>query len=194
MKETKYVDSAIVYGKSYGMIYYCAPCQAWVGVHHGHSRKALGRVANAELREWKKKAHAAFDALWQRKINKEVRNGAKRHGRGYMNTRSRCRNAAYQWLSEALNIPKKQAHIGMFDVEQCRRVVEVCTPYLSALRVGEPQYERALSYTAKARAVSASGIGAAIEDGSEQSEDGTRAKPDGERSEAGTHNTLPNPK
>ena len=48
-------DSAIVYGRSYGLIYYCAPCQAWVGVHKG-TTTPLGRLANHELREWKKAA------------------------------------------------------------------------------------------------------------------------------------------
>jgi hypothetical protein len=30
-----YTDSAVVYGRIYGMIYYCPPCHAWVGVHRG---------------------------------------------------------------------------------------------------------------------------------------------------------------
>jgi hypothetical protein len=45
-----YVDSAAVYRiGSYGMIYLCRPCQAWVGVHPG-TDQPLGRLANAELR------------------------------------------------------------------------------------------------------------------------------------------------
>ena len=101
-----YTDSAVVYGRSYGMIYYCPPCHAWVGVHRG-TDKPLGRLANAELRDWKKKAHAAFDPLWQG---------------GRMK-----RNAAYAWLAQKLGIPEKQAHIGMFDVWQCQQVVRICT-------------------------------------------------------------------
>ena len=59
-RQAEYVDSAEIYnGKSYGMIYLCRPCKAYVGVHRG-SDKPLGRLADAELREWKKRAHAAF--------------------------------------------------------------------------------------------------------------------------------------
>lgn len=99
-----YTDSSIIYGRSYGMIYLCKPCDAYVGVHKG-TDVPLGRLANKELRLWKKKAHAAFDPLWKfKKI-----------------TRSR----AYETLSKELNISKKDAHIGMFDVDQCKRVVEI---------------------------------------------------------------------
>lgn len=50
---TEYVDSAALYhGISYGMIYLCRKCDAYVGVHRG-TDKALGRLANRSLREWK---------------------------------------------------------------------------------------------------------------------------------------------
>lgn len=114
-RPTKYVDSSVVYGKSYGKIYYCADCQAWVGVHKG-TNKALGRLANAELREWKKEAHKYFDPLWQKKMKQ----GRKKHD---------ARRLAYKWLSEQLGIPANETHIGMFDVDQCKRVVELCKPY-----------------------------------------------------------------
>ena len=44
-----YTNSKEVYGRSYGMIYLCRPCDAYVGVHDG-TAKPLGRLANAELR------------------------------------------------------------------------------------------------------------------------------------------------
>lgn len=64
-RQAEYVDSKAVYGKSYGMMYLCRNCMAYVGVHKG-TDKPLGRLANAELRYWKKAAHAEFDPLWQR--------------------------------------------------------------------------------------------------------------------------------
>ena len=78
-REAEFVDSKIIYGKSYGKIYLCRNCMAYVGVHKG-TDKPLGRLANAELRNWKKAAHAAFDPLWK-------------YGRfrGH-------RNAAYGWV------------------------------------------------------------------------------------------------
>lgn len=79
-----FVDSSVVYhGHSFGMIYLCPRCGAYVGVHKG-SDKPLGRLANSELRNWKKAAHAAFDPLWK-----------------YGPYRGR-RNEAYRWLSEKM--------------------------------------------------------------------------------------------
>jgi hypothetical protein len=100
-----------VYGTSYGMIYLCRPCSAWTGTHKPEPKKALGRLANSELREWKKKAHAAFDPLWKS---------------NYMN-----RHEAYAWLSKQLNIPAEYCHIGMFGVETCKALVIVCKKELA---------------------------------------------------------------
>lgn len=50
-----FVDSSVVYhGHSFGMIYLCPRCGAYVGVHKG-SDKPLGRLANSELRNWKRR-------------------------------------------------------------------------------------------------------------------------------------------
>lgn len=103
-KIANFTDSSIVYGKSYGMIYYCSDCKAWVGVHKG-TDKPLGILANAELREWKKLAHFWFDNLWKS---------------GKMN-----RSMAYKWLSEQMHKPPSETHIGMFEVEDCKRVVSI---------------------------------------------------------------------
>ena len=102
----KFVDSKVIYGRSYGMIYLCRPCDAYVGVHKG-TDQPLGRLANAELRDWKKRAHAQFDPIWQR--------GQFKGNRG----------AAYDWLSKQMDLPKSETRIGMFDVSQCKRVVSV---------------------------------------------------------------------
>ncbi|MFB6456540.1 zinc-finger-containing protein [Chitinophaga sp. Hz27] len=107
---TEYTDSIEIYGRSYGMIYICRPCDAYCGVHKG-TVKALGRLANKELRHWKKQAHTAFDQIW---LSKRMK-----------------RNQAYRWLSDNLNIPTSSCHIGMFDVEQCKAVVELSKKYLN---------------------------------------------------------------
>lgn len=103
-KGTVYVDSGEIYGKSYGMIYLCRPCRAYCGVHKG-TDKSLGRIANTELRELKKQAHASFDRMWNNK------------GMG--------RNQAYKWLSKRMNLPPHLTHIGMFDCDQCKIVIEI---------------------------------------------------------------------
>ena len=99
-------DSAEVYGgRSYGSIYICRPCQAWVGCHP-NTLQPLGTLAKAELRQWRNHAHASFDVLWRYK-------GVKRQ-------------EAYAWLAEKLNLTKEECHIGLFTIEQCKRVVQVC--------------------------------------------------------------------
>lgn len=93
--------------------YKCTPCGAWVGCHDG-THTPLGRLANAELRKAKMEAHDAFDPFW--------RSEAKRQGL----SRGKARRRAYKWLAEQLGIEPQLCHIGMFDVETCQRVVEVC--------------------------------------------------------------------
>lgn len=104
-KPTRFVDDSIVYGRSFGMIYYCRECRAWVGVHRG-TDQPLGRLADAELRKYKKAAHAAFDPIWRRT--------------------QMTRKAAYKWLAAQLGIPEQETHIGMFDVAQCKQAIAVC--------------------------------------------------------------------
>jgi hypothetical protein len=40
------------------------------------------------------------------------------------------RREAYQWLAGAMGISSKVCHIGMFDVAQCEKVVEVVDEFL----------------------------------------------------------------
>lgn len=103
----EFVDSKVIYGRSYGMMYLCPNCRAYVGVHKG-TDKPLGRLADAELRKWKNEAHKAFDPLWQTGPFK------------------RRRNAAYEWLAQQMKLPVEQTHIGMFDVEKCRMAIVIC--------------------------------------------------------------------
>lgn len=109
------VSSSIVYnGRDFGLIYLCdnyPNCDAYVGVHKG-TNQPLGRLANAELREWKKKAHAAFNPLYES---------------GEMS-----RKQAYKLMQSLMNMDEKEAHIGKFDVEQCKMLIEKLTEYRQA--------------------------------------------------------------
>lgn len=91
-----------LYSRSF---YRCAPCDAYVGCHEG-TTKPFGRLANAELRRMKQATHRVFDPLW--------RDGRQK------------RKEAYRFLADRLGIPFKDCHIGMFDVETCRRAIEIC--------------------------------------------------------------------
>jgi hypothetical protein len=87
----------------------CVPCDAWVGCHPKHRKWSptgttpLGRLANAELRREKQRAHAAFDPLW--------RSGEMR------------RTEAYQWIAGQLGMSPANCHIGLLGVDGCKAVV-----------------------------------------------------------------------
>lgn len=65
----------------------------------------MGRLANKELRALKHQAHEAFDPIWKE---------------GHL-----PRTAAYEVLSAAFGLPTEQTHIGMFDEDMCRKVIEL---------------------------------------------------------------------
>jgi len=113
------IESGPRYRPEYGPYWSCDPCDARVGVHRGTVRP-LGRLANAELRAARIRAHAAFDPLWHRTHTayperRNNRNTLKRIGR----------TRAYQWLAEHLGVAVSACHIGDFDVAQCARVVQL---------------------------------------------------------------------
>ena len=104
------IDSAEIYnGKSFGPIYICRPCGAYVGVYE-NTNKPLGRLADAKLRELKKQAHEVFDQIWKLKFKR--------------------RYYAYRWLSEQLQRPYDYTHIGMMDEETCKKVIILSKRYL----------------------------------------------------------------
>ena len=112
-KEAKLVDSIEIYKQSYGMIYLCKPCEAYVGCHFG-TDKPKGSPAKKELRVLRMKVHNLFDPLWQRNDIK--------------------RSEAYRWLQEKMNMPKRLAHIGMFNEEQCKIAISLINQHIENIR------------------------------------------------------------
>jgi hypothetical protein len=101
-------ESAEVYPNAkqdYGPVWVCDTCDARVGCHPNSDYAPMGRLANAELRRWKVKAHAAFDPLWRRD--------------GF------SRSEAYEYLRIRMG-EVKPVHIGDMGVAECRQVVEIC--------------------------------------------------------------------
>lgn len=84
--------------------YRCDPCDAHVGCHAA-SWAPLGILANAELRRAKSKAHEALDPIW--------RSGAM------------SRPDVYAWLASEMGIPLEKCHIGLFDLTECLRVIDL---------------------------------------------------------------------
>ena len=88
-------------------------CDSYVGCHP-NTTKPLGRMANKKLRTMKSKAHYYFDPLWKNRVFARKK------------SLSHNRTKAYQWLAEQLDLPESKCHIGLFDVDMCRKVIQVC--------------------------------------------------------------------
>lgn len=111
-----WTQNKAIYGRNYGrsyMCYYCKPCNAYVGCHR-NSRTPLGTMANAELRDFRKKAHAVFDPLWKERRHK------KRH----------------QLYAEISRHFGYEIHIAQSDIPQCKRIIDWCNKKKEALTVG----------------------------------------------------------
>ena len=126
--KSEYVDSSEVYSKSYGMIYLCRKCMAWVGTHKG-TEQSLGRLADKLLREAKKKAHYYFDQLWNEKLRIWMKKKDNHSKKEISAMRRIVRNQAYNRLSQKMELPSEHTHIGMFNVARCVQVIKICKPY-----------------------------------------------------------------
>lgn len=95
----------------------CVPCEAHVGCHAPNVKMAFtgiepkGRLANAELRKWRMRAHECFDPAWKAEPGNQPRF---------------TRLQAYNWLAQKLGLRERDCHIGWLDVDACKKVVEVC--------------------------------------------------------------------
>ena len=99
-------SSATLYrGRDWGPVWACLPCEAWVGCHPG-TAMPLGRLADRELRQAKSDVHREFDPIWKR---------------GYA-----PRREAYAQMAVMLGVPVWECHVGMFDLDLCRRAVAAC--------------------------------------------------------------------
>lgn len=102
----KLVGNEQIYGRKYGsgLAYLCTGCGAFVGTHRPRPREAFGILANAEMREWRKKCHSRFDSMW--------RTASQRR---YM----------YARLAEKLSIPVSDCHFGYFDLPTLKRAYQL---------------------------------------------------------------------
>jgi hypothetical protein len=119
--DAELIDSAAVYRKSYGKLWICQPCQAWVGVlATSKSNRPKGTLAKAPLRQLRVQAHAAFDPFWKERWAQV--GGSK----------SKARKHYYNELAIELRIDHDICHIGMFDEDRCRAVLKICAGWKKA--------------------------------------------------------------
>jgi ssDNA-binding Zn-finger/Zn-ribbon topoisomerase 1 len=91
------------YGPFYGCIAY-PKCKATHGAHEDGS--PLGIPADKETKRWRMKCHEVFDQLWK---NPEY---------------CYSRREAYELLQRLTGLPEEEAHIGRFDIDTCKRVIQ----------------------------------------------------------------------
>lgn len=117
--EAVLVDSRVIYRyQSFGFAWVCKNfplCDTYCGCHPG-TNQPLGSLATAAMRNARRAAHDAFDALWRKKMARD------RVGK------SAARALAYAWLARKLGIGVAECHISMFDKERCAEVIRHCTP------------------------------------------------------------------
>lgn len=68
--------------------------------------------AGADVRVARMAAHKKFDRIWKLKLMR--------------------RDVAYRWLAAKMGLPKKEAHISLFTVEQCLLVEALAESYLAS--------------------------------------------------------------
>lgn len=96
----------------HGKFYGCTRYPKCFATHGAHSDgRPLGRPASKETKQWRIKAHDAFDLLW--KPNPVLSWSGKMK-----------RKEAYRWMRNVMNLPEPEAHIGMFTKEQCKQLIE----------------------------------------------------------------------
>lgn len=91
------------------LVYVCPKCGRYVHVHKG-TNTPMGIPGDRELRAWRTLTHYVFDQLWNKKGG---------------------RKKAYIWLAKKLKLDIDECHIGMFDEDMCKKVIEICIKELS---------------------------------------------------------------
>lgn len=102
--------------KNNTMLYVCSnypKCDAYVRVHPG-TNTPVGTMADGKLRALRELAHTYFDKL---------------HKSGIM-----TKDEAYYWLSNLINAPLSQAHIGYLGEYYCKQVMEESMKLLNSKR------------------------------------------------------------
>lgn len=96
------------YRENYGPRWMCLECGAHVGCKSNGN--PLGTAANAEDRQLRQKAHAAFDPFWR-----------------FARKPRAARSQEYAWLAREMGItPVSHCHIAWMHGDELKRVIEIC--------------------------------------------------------------------
>lgn len=116
--DVRIVNNSEIYGRPYGTwpwAFRCSnkTCGAYVGMHP-KTNIPLGTLADQKTRDARKEAKSWFNPIWEDELM--------------------TRTQAYHWLAGELGIQDvDECHIGWFDEDMCKRVMEVCGPKLEEI-------------------------------------------------------------
>ncbi|MFL9998504.1 zinc-finger-containing protein [Paraburkholderia sediminicola] len=110
---------AYPYREDHGPLWLCASCEAWIGVFARSRRHVpLGRLANAELREWKARLHDALEPLAAAKVRRDSCNLFEARARGM------------KWLAGEMALDEQHANIHQLDVGQCKTAIDIIEQFV----------------------------------------------------------------
>jgi hypothetical protein len=90
-----------------GPFYGCSRYPECLGTHGAYpSGKPKGIPGNKDTRMARIAAHKVFDQIWKDRLVKH-------------------RGAAYNWMRQVMGLTRDEAHIGMFDIERCEKLVRL---------------------------------------------------------------------
>lgn len=89
---------------------------------HPKTDVPVGTLANQLLRRYRHRAYHTFDGICQLKYSRLRKKGANA-------TIQNIRTLGYLWLSKQLGVDAQYCHIANFNIEQCKKVIEICEPY-----------------------------------------------------------------
>ena len=107
------------HGNERFMFYVCArypACDAYVTAH-SRTLMPMGALANRQLRQKRRAAHAVFNQLWLS---------------GRMSKKE-----AYHWLRDQLGIASEDAHIAKFMDYRCDETIRLCESFMDKSRTSK---------------------------------------------------------
>ncbi len=114
----------------HGLFYGCRAfprCKATHGAHKA-TGQPLGTPADTPTKRARQAAHVLFDQLWKGKALRGRHRGHPEMKRG----------EAYAWMAEAMGLTKDEAHIGLFNAEQCEQLRELLREHFPGLTESLP--------------------------------------------------------
>jgi len=84
-------------------------------------RPIHAELGSTTVQQYRGKAHRVFDRLWKNNYQ---------------------RSQAYTWLAKQMGLSRKECHISMFTIEQCKEVIHLVTTLQPTIPDRDPSEKR----------------------------------------------------